>query len=164
MFMVFLSGRESVHGFFNCLFIQCICIAIVDPINREIWDPINLFSTATFLCPSYSRTWIFMSRSFSRSMILRQGIVSCSLCWYLWNCWPSPFKISRFQECNCHYSLVGHFILSSSKELTSWVKLQVEIFRKARLWLALQKISTCRLTHDVARLTKDFYLQLNPRC
>jgi hypothetical protein len=34
MFMVFLSGRESVHGFFNCLFIQCICIAIVDPINN----------------------------------------------------------------------------------------------------------------------------------
>ena len=40
--------------------------------------------------------------------------------------------------------------LSFSKELTSWVKLEVEIFCKARLRLALQKISTCSLTHDVS--------------
>jgi hypothetical protein len=37
-----------------------------------------------------------------------------------------------------------HFILSSSKELTSWVKLQVEIFCKAS-----------RLTHDVSSLEDD---------
>ena len=45
--------------------------------------------------------------------------------------------------------------LSSSKELTSWVKLQVEIFCKARLWLALQKISTCSLSHDVSSFIED---------
>jgi hypothetical protein len=45
--------------------------------------------------------------------------------------------------------------LSSSKELTSWVKLQVQIFCKARLRLALQKISTCSLTHDVSSLEDD---------
>jgi hypothetical protein len=45
--------------------------------------------------------------------------------------------------------------LSSSKELTSWVKLQVQIFCKARLRLALQNISTCSLTHDVSSLEDD---------
>jgi hypothetical protein len=35
--------------------------------------------------------------------------------------------------------------LSSYKELTSWVKLQVEIFCKASLRLILPKISTCSL-------------------
>ena len=48
-----------------------------------------------------------------------------------------------------------HFILSSSKELTSRVKLQVEIFCKASRRRALQKISTCSLTHDVSSLEDD---------
>jgi hypothetical protein len=48
-----------------------------------------------------------------------------------------------------------HFILSSSKELTSWVKLQVEIFCKASRSHALQKICTCSLTHDVSSLEDD---------
>ena len=47
------------------------------------------------------------------------------------------------------------FILSSSKELISWVKLQVEIFCKASRRRALQKISTCSLTHDVSSLEDD---------
>jgi hypothetical protein len=47
------------------------------------------------------------------------------------------------------------FILSSSKELTSWVKLQVEIFCKASRRRAVQKISTCSLTHDVSSLEDD---------
>ena len=41
-----------------------------------------------------------------------------------------------------------HLILSSSKELTSWIKLQVEIFCKASRRHALQKISTCSLEDD----------------
>ena len=45
-----------------------------------------------------------------------------------------------------------HFILSSSKELTWWVKLQVEIFCKVSRRRALQTISTCSLTHDVSSL------------
>jgi hypothetical protein len=51
-----------------------------------------------------------------------------------------------------------HFILSSSKELTSWVKLQVEIFCKASRSRTLQKISTCSLTHDVSSLEDDTVL------
>jgi hypothetical protein len=39
--------------------------------------------------------------------------------------------------------ITPHFILSSSKELTSWAKLQVEIFCKASRKRALQKICTC---------------------
>ena len=41
------------------------------------------------------------------------------------------------------------------KELTSWVKLQVEIFCKASRRRALQKICTCSLTHDVSSLEDD---------
>jgi hypothetical protein len=40
-------------------------------------------------------------------------------------------------------------------------KLQVEIFCKARLRLALQKISTCSLTHDVSSLEDDNIKYLN---
>jgi hypothetical protein len=47
------------------------------------------------------------------------------------------------------------FILSSSKELTSRVKLQVEIFWKASRNRALQKICTCSLTRDVSSLEDD---------
>jgi len=47
------------------------------------------------------------------------------------------------------------FILSSSKELTSWVKLQLEIFCKASRRRALQKICICSLTHDVSSLEDD---------
>ena len=41
------------------------------------------------------------------------------------------------------------------KELTSWDKLQVEIFCKASHRRALQKISACSLTHDVSSLEDD---------
>jgi hypothetical protein len=51
--------------------------------------------------------------------------------------------------------LTIQFILSSSKELTSWVKLQVEIFCKVSRRRALQKICTCSLTHDVSSLETD---------
>ena len=51
--------------------------------------------------------------------------------------------------------ITPHFILSSSKELTSWVKLQVEIVCKASRKRALQKICTCSLTHDVSSLEDD---------
>jgi hypothetical protein len=47
------------------------------------------------------------------------------------------------------------FILSSSKELPSWDKLQVDIFCKANRRRALQKNSTCSLTHDVSSLEDD---------
>ena len=53
------------------------------------------------------------------------------------------------------YSFYLYFILSSSKELTSWVKLQVEIFCKASRRRALQKICICSLTHDVSSLEDD---------
>ena len=53
-----------------------------------------------------------------------------------------------------NYSIC-YFILSISKELISWVKLQVEIFCKASRRCALQKISTCSLTHDVSSLEDD---------
>ena len=48
-----------------------------------------------------------------------------------------------------------YFILSSSKELTSWVKLQVEIFCKASRRRALQKICAYSLIHDVNSLEDD---------
>ena len=55
------------------------------------------------------------------------------------------------------FSLLGkvHFILPSSKELTSWVKLQVDIVCKASRKRALQKICTCSLIHDVSSLEDD---------
>ena len=51
--------------------------------------------------------------------------------------------------------ITPHFILSSSEELTSWVKLQIQIFCKASRRRALQKICTCSLTHDVSSLEDD---------
>ena len=53
------------------------------------------------------------------------------------------------------FGIYLHFILSSSKELTSLVKLQTEIFCKASRNRALQKISTCSLTHNVSSLEDD---------
>ena len=62
--------------------------------------------------------------------------------------------ITEVNSC-IRYPRIIHFILSSSKELTSWVKLQVEIFCKASRRRALQKICTCSLTHDVSSLEDD---------
>ena len=87
---------------------------------------------------------------------------------YIWY----PFKSSPVMFVNIHLLLMSnvynisaisqtsiqstvYFILTSSKELTSWVKLQVEIFWKASRRRALQKISTCSLTHDVSSLEDD---------
>jgi hypothetical protein len=48
---------------------------------------------------------------------------------------PLPSKVNKLLYCVKIYTdmiTIGlHFIVSSSKELTSWVKLQVEIFCKA---------------------------------
>ena len=60
--------------------------------------------------------------------------------------------LSSFEMC---VVWCAQFILSYFKELTSWVKLQVEIFCKASRWRALQKICTCSLTHDVSSLEDD---------
>ena len=61
---------------------------------------------------------------------------------------------NRFEQ-KWYFNGPQYFILSSSKELTSWVKLQVEIFCKASRRRALQKICTCSLTHDVSSLEDD---------
>jgi hypothetical protein len=63
---------------------------------------------------------------------------------------------TKFLNLNTKRQLKPFYIfLEFPLELTSWVKLQVEIFCKASRRRALQKISTCSLTHDVSSLEDD---------
>ena len=81
-------------------------------------------------------------------------------CFY-YTCTSCSFRLHNINDSNIIMESIKInikrllFILSSSKELTSWVKLQVEIFCKTSCSRALQKICTCSLTHDVSSLKDD---------
>ena len=85
-------GTMTYHTGYPVQDFYCLLMfVLMFEIQLSRWEGHNTFNQlnlATFLCLSQANPWI--SSFFSSSMVW--GL--CSLCWYWWNCWPSPFKLS----------------------------------------------------------------------
>jgi len=90
-----LSGSKFTEVFF--FFIVCLYLYfhwISNYQEREGWDAIYRFNHTTFLFQTRSLPYIVIFFVFND---LRWEVV-IRFCWYLWNCWPSLFKLT-FQNC-----------------------------------------------------------------
>ena len=95
----------------------------------------------------------------------------CSFCWYWWNCWPSPFKLSFYNRCTCIFSgpswpwsygswIYNYLCNQCLSPLMLWLRISIRARCTTKCCKVSQWLATGRWLSPPIKLTASILLKV----